>query len=452
MPTRCPTARYAWYVVAVLTLANVCGFIDRQILSLLVPPIKRDLGLSDTQVSYLLGLSFSVFYTLLGLPIARLADVSSRRRIIAIGTALWSVMTMLCGVAGSFGRLLLTRIGVGVGEATLDAPSVSLLADYFPPERLATAVSVYSLGIFLGSGVAYVIGGAIVGLVGARGTWQWPVVGAIRPWQTVFLVVGAPGLLVSLLMLTVREPARRAGAGRSVPVGEVAAYVARHRRTFATFTLGFALSATVNYGIAAWLATFLIRTYGWTAPRAGFVQGALTMTIGVASTIIGGRLADRYTARGHRDAALRVGIIGALGMLVSASLYPLMPTAAAAVAWLAVVNFFAALPWGAAMAAAAEIVPPELRAQGAALYFFVLNLVSSALGPTAVALVTDYVFRDEAALRYSLALVNVAGMTGAAVLFAFGMPAFRETVRALAVPAPGPTAARERAATTARNP
>lgn len=432
MPTRSPSARYAWYVVAVLTLANVSGFIDRQILSLLVPSIKRDLGLSDTQVSYLLGLSFSVFYTLLGLPIARLADVSSRRRIMAVGTALWSIMTMLCGLAGSFGRLLLTRIGVGVGEATLDAPSVSLLADYFPPERLATAVSVYSLGIFLGSGLAYVIGGAIVGVVSATGTWHWPVIGAIRPWQTVFLIVGAPGLLVALLMLTIREPARRGAGGPPVPVREVAAYVGRHRRTFATFTLGFALSATVNYGIAAWLATFLIRTYGWPASRAGFVQGALTMTIGVASTVVGGRLADRYAAQGRRDGALRVGIVGAVGMLVSASMYPLMPNAAAAVAWLAVVNFFAALPWGAAMAATAEIVPPELRAQGAALYFFVLNLVSSALGPTAVALATDYVFRSEAALRYSLVLVNAVGMTGATALFLLGMPAFRATVRELA--------------------
>lgn len=436
MPTRSPSTRYAWYVVAVLTLANVSGFVDRQILSLLVPPIKRDLGLSDTQVSYLLGLSFSVFYTLLGLPIARLADVSSRRRIMAVGTALWSVMTMLCGVAGSFGRLLLTRIGVGVGEATLDAPSVSLLADYFPPERLATAVSVYSLGIFLGSGLAYVIGGAIVGVVAAKGTWHWPIVGAIRPWQSVFIVVGAPGLLVSLLMLTVREPARHGAAGRAVPVREVAAYVGRHRRTFAPFTLGFALSATVNYGIAAWLATFLIRTYGWSATRAGFVQGALTMTIGVAATIVGGRLADRFAARGHADGALRVGIIGSVGMLVAASMYPLMPNAAASVAWLAVVNFFAALPWGAAMAATAEIVPAELRAQGAALYFFVLNLVSSALGPTLVALATDYVFRDEAALRYSLVLVNIAGMSGATTLFALAMPAFRATVRELASRAP----------------
>ncbi len=424
---------YAWYVVAVLTLANVSGFLDRQVLSLLVPPIERDLGLSDTQMSYLLGLSFTVLYTVLALPVARLADRSSRRRIMAVGAGLWSFMTMLCGVAGTFGRLLLARIGVGVGEATLLAPSVSLIADYFPRERLSTAMSVYSLGVFLGSGLAYVIGGSIVGLVSATGVWQWPVVGAIRPWQSVFVLVGAPGLLVALLMLTVREPARTGSvAGAPASIGAVLAYVRRNVRTFATQSVGFAVSGLVNYGIAAWLATFLIRTYGWSAARAGAVQGGLTLTIGVAGTIAGGRLADRSVAQGKTDAALRVGIIGAAGMLVSASMYPLMPTPTLCVAWLAVVNFFAAFPWGAATAAAAEIVPPRMRAQGTALYFFVLNLVSSAFGPTAVALVTDYVFRDQASLRYSLVLVNAIGMALAIVIFVAGMPAYRRTLAELA--------------------
>src|SRR5689334_8668825 len=251
-------ARYAWYVVGVLTLANVSGFLDRQVLSLLVPAIERDLQISDTQMSYLIGLSFSVFYTVLGLPIAWWADRASRRNIMAGGVTLWSLMTMLCGVAASYPRLLLTRIGVGVGEATLAAPSVSLIADYFPPDRLGTAMSVYSLGVFLGSGLAYFIGGWTVGLVSAVDAWHWPIVGAIRPWQSVFFFVGAPGLLVALLMLTVREPRVGEGPdGRSraqpVPVAALVAYVRKNARTFATHSVGFALSATVNYGIAAWL-------------------------------------------------------------------------------------------------------------------------------------------------------------------------------------------------------
>jgi MFS family permease len=158
------------------------------------------------------------------------------------------------------------------------------------------------------------------------------------------------------------------------------------------------------------------------------VQGMLTMTVGVAGVLAGGRVADRFARAGRVDGALRVGMIGAAGMLISATAYPLMPTAALAVTWLTVVNFFAAFPWGAASAAAAEMVPPPLRAQGAALYFLVMNLVSAILGPTSVALVTDYVFRDESALRYSLAVVNVLWMTGALALFAAGLPAYRRTI------------------------
>jgi MFS family permease len=350
------------------------------------------------------------------------------------GVAIWSVMTMLCGVARTYSRLLLTRVGVGVGEATLSAPSVSLIADYFPRERLGTAMSVYSLGIFLGSGLAYFIGGWIVGLVSATEGWRWPIVGAIRPWQSVFFFVGAPGLLIALLMLTIREPrveARRDEHGsdiRAVPLSAFIAYVRANAQTFSTHSLGFALSGTVNFGIAAWLATFLVRTYGWTAGRAGMVQGVLTMSVGVVGVLAGGRVADRFIRRGHVDGALRVGIIGAVGMLVSATAYPLMPTATLAVAWLVVVNFFAAFPWGAASAAAAEIVPAPLRAQGAALYFLVLSLVSGTLGPTSVAVVTDYVFRDEHALRYALVVVNVLGMSGALALFVFGLPAYRRTL------------------------
>src|SRR5690348_8554757 len=196
-------ARYAWYVVGVLTLANVSGFLDRQVLSLLVPAIERDLQITDTQMSYLIGVSFSVFYTVLGLPIAWWADRANRRNIMAGGVALWSLMTMLSGMAASYPRLLLARIGVGVGEATQSAPSVSLIADYFPRERVGIAMSVWSLGTFLGSGLAYFIGGWIIGLVAATSTVTVPLVGVLRCWQRVFVSVGAPGLLVALGMSTV---------------------------------------------------------------------------------------------------------------------------------------------------------------------------------------------------------------------------------------------------------
>lgn len=422
--------RYAWYVVGVLTLANVSGWIDRQILSLLVVPIRRDLGLSLTEMSYLLGLPFAIFFTLMGLPIARMADSGNRRNIIAIGIALWSVMTTLSGLAGTYTRLLLARIGVGVGEAALAAPATSMIADYFPRDRLGTAMGVYSMAVFIGSGVAYLVGGWVIGVVAAQDTWVWPLIGAIRPWQSVFIVVGLPGLLIAFLMLTVREPARGDDARRRVPISALVAYVRANARTYGCVTFGFASSATVNFGIAAWLATFLVERHGWPASRAGIVMGVLTMTIGALGVVSGGRVADAFARRGRADGPLRVGMIGATGMLVSATAYPFAPSASIAVAWLVVVNFFAAFPWGAASAAAAEIVPAAMRAQGVALYFFVVSLVSVALGPIAVAAVTDYVFRDDAALPYALAIVNVVGMLVALGLFALGLPAYRATLAA----------------------
>jgi MFS family permease len=433
MPSPVAESRYAWYVVGVLTLANVSGFLDRQVLSLLVPAIERDLHISDTQMSYLIGLSFSVFYTVLGLPIAWWADRASRRNIMAGGVALWSLMTMLSGLAASYPRLLLARIGVGVGEATLSAPSVSLIADYFPRDRVGIAMSVWSLGIFLGSGLAYFIGGWVVGMVTAAGPVHLPVVGELRPWQLVFVLVGAPGLVVALLMLTVRDPRRtveRLVAAEPHSVS-LLTHVRANVRTFVTLGIGFALSAAVNFGIAAWLATFLVRTYGWTPARAGIVQGLLTMTVGVAGTLAGGRVADILVRRGRVDAPLRTGIIGAIGMIVSASAYPLMPTPSLAVFWLVIVNFFAAFPWGPASAAVAEIVPPSIRTQGAALYFFVVSLLSGTLGPTAVAFFTDHVFHDPLALRYSLVVVNVLGMSSAITLLLAGLPAFRRTAAAV---------------------
>jgi MFS family permease len=290
-------------------------------------------------------------------------------------------------------------------------------------------MGVYSMAVFIGSGFAYLVGGWVIGLVSTDETWIWPLIGSIRPWQSVFLAVGLPGLLVALLMLTVREPQRHQQDRAAVPLKTLFAYVQANLRTFACITLGFALSATVNFGIAAWLATFLTETHGWRVSRAGVVMGVLTMTVGTVGVVTGGRLADAFVRRGKTDGTLHVGIIGALGMLVSATAYPFASSATAAVVWLVLVNFFAAFPWGAASAASAEIVPHRMRAQGVALYFFVVSLISVALGPIAVAAVTDYVFHDDAALPYALAIVNIVGMTGAIALFMIGRSAYRRTLQ-----------------------
>lgn len=421
--------------MAVLTLANVSGFVDRQILSLLVEPIKRDLQITDTQVSLLAGLGFVLFYSVLGLPIGRWVDRGLRPRIVAIGIAVWSLMTAATGVARTFGQLFAARVGVGVGEATLGPAAVSIIADQFPRKQLGTAMSTYMVGTFAGSGVAYALGAYVVGRVDTPGFITLPIVGAIHPWQTVFFWVGLPGLLIALLALTIREP--RAERSREATVrssandasfGEVMRYVRANARTVGAISFGFAASASVNYAIGFWLATFLIRTHGWSVQQAGTLQGILTFTIGPIGVMLGGRLNDAWARKGHIDAPLRVGILGALSMLLFAGLYPVVPNAMFAAALLVPVNLFAAMPWGAANAAIAEAMPARMRGQGSAVYQLVVNLVSGALGPTAVALLTDRVFGDPMALRWSLAITTVTGMAIASALLTWARPAFVRTV------------------------
>lgn len=425
-----PPPRYAWYVVGVLALANTSAFVDRQILGLLVGPIRRDLGISDAQMGILYGLAFALFYTLLGIPLGRAADRASRRVIIGLGIAAWSIMTVLCGMARTYEQLLLARFGVAIGEAALAAPALSLIADYFAPDRRATALSVYTLGVYLGAGFANLVGGVLVARFGTTPV-VWPVVGEIRPWQQVFVAVGLPGILIALLTATVREPVRREtgqGDARPFAIAEVLAYVRANGRTFVCHGLGYALFALVNFATAAWLPTHLIRTYGWTAAQAGITLGTITSTIGVFGVVAGGRVADSLLARGYTDAKLRVGIMAALGNIVCGAIYTLAPEAGLAVAALVPYNFFASFAFGAAVAAVQEITPNRMRAQVGAFVMSVITLVGLGIGPTLIGVLTSAVYGRDSAVRYALLWVTLFGLAGAATLLAAGLAPYRRSV------------------------
>lgn len=436
-----PSPGYAWYVVGVLTLLYVFSFTDRYILALLVEPMKRDLSISDTQVSLLMGFSFAMFYSLFGLPLGRLADSRSRRAIIAAGCFAWSLLTAACGLAKNYWQLLFLRMGVGVGEATLSPAAYSLITDYFPKERLATALSVYTTAIHIGTGLAFVFGGLVIAFVSTGdGQMSLPLIGPIRPWQIVFFLVGLPGILLALLMYTVREPARRymrraqAAAGepraaRAVPIREVWQYFSENRAMLLCHSMGFTLSALTSY--TTWGPTLFIRQYGWTAVEAGIVYGLLTSVLGVLGILAGGRFADYLAARGFADANMRLGLIVTLAWFPTGILFPLMPTGGWAVAMLIPSYFLVSAPWGAAAAALQQVVPDRMRGQAAALYLLALNLVGLGIGPTAVALVTDYVFHDDEALNYSLLIVGAVSHLLSVMLLWKGLRYFRESLERL---------------------
>lgn len=433
-----PNPAYAWYVVGVLMLAYTVSFIDRQILNLLVGPIKRDLAISDTEMSLLAGLAFALFYTFLGLPIGRMVDKRSRRSIIAIGIVVWSIFTAACGLATKFWHLFLARVGVGVGEAALSPAAYSLVADYFPPNRMGTAMGVYNMGIFVGSGLAYIFGGLVVGLVSGTEHTVLPIVGEVYAWQVVFFVVGLPGVLMALLLFTVREPIRRGikavrqadGSlkAKDVPVREVVAYIKGNAAAVLCHNVGFALLALVGYGVATWIPSFFIRTHGWTPSEIGLAFGVVQLTAGVVGVIGGGWLGDVLKGRGMSDGRLRVGILAAFAGTPFSIALPFIGDGNLALAVSIGSVFFFTMCFGAAPAAIAEIMPNQMRGQASAVYLFIVNLIGLGLGPTAVALATDFVFVDENMVGYSLALIGGIALPMAGLVLLAGCRPYRASL------------------------
>jgi MFS family permease len=421
--------------VVVLFIAYTSSFIDRIIMSLLVEPIKRDLMLSDTQFSLLHGFAFAIFYTLMGLPLGWLADRTNRRRLISVGIFLWSIMTAVCGITKTFATLFLARIGVGVGEAALSPSAYSMISDYFPPEKRAVPISMYSMGVFFGGGIAFILGGYVVQLTAGAADVLLPLIGSVRPWQLTFFVVGLPGLLIVLLMLTVKEPVRRDVVSLSdhpqspstePTILETLLFVLRNIRAYGMVLLGTTLLATTSYGFFSWSPAFLMRTYGWEASEAGYAFGLIVLTLGTSGTLLGGILANRQLAKGILDSYMRVAMYSGAAVLVFGCAAPLMPTPVLALLCLAPTVLALGMHVGLAPAALNFITPNQLRGQVIAIYLFVLNLVGLGAGPTIVAVITDYGFGDTAALRYSLSVFAVVMCTAAIVIIASGLGVYRE--------------------------
>jgi MFS family permease len=421
--------RYGWYVVGVLMLAYTLSYIDRQMMTLLVGPVRAALHISDLQLSLLHGLAFAVFYTVLGLPMGRLADRHDRRNLISAGIATWSVMTSLCGTVRGYGQLFCARIGVGVGEATLSPAAYSLLTDIFPPATRSRALAVFTSGIYIGAAAATFGGGYLVSVIPAM---ELPLLGHREPWQIIFLVIGVLGLPMTLLTFTIREPVRRelsAMYGARTTLTEAWTYVRGKFAAYGLITLGISVFATLTNGIKSWIPTFLMRTYGMSPGQVGVQFGMILLVCGAGGVACAGFAAAALERRGLRTANLWVAALGAALIVPFGIAAPLAPTAVDSLALYAVVIFLCGVPFGVGPGAIQEITPNQLRGTVSSMYLFWLNLLGIGLGPSLVAAFTDLVFKSDRALNLSLAVIVVITAPLSVLLLVLGV---RHQRRALA--------------------
>ncbi len=385
------------YALGVLVVVYTFNFIDRQILSILLEPIKQDLGLSDSALGMLTGFAFALFYATLGIPIARFADRSNRRNLIAWALAIWSAMTAVSGLAQNFWHLLLARIGVGVGEAGCSPPAHSMLADYFPTENRATALGIYSLGIPFGILFGFIAGGWLNEFFG---------------WRVAFFIVGVPGLLLAILVrFTLREPPRGMAEGR-VADEEQPTIMETFRflwskRSFRHMAVGGGLTAFVGYGVITWVPSFLIRSYGMNTGDVGTYLGLILGIPGGIGIALGGYLADRYGARDTRWYLWIVSVALIASMPLFFGVY-LSNTAFASLMFLILPillgNFYQATTFSQTQG----LVSLRMRSVAAAVLLFILNMIGLGAGPQAVGILSDVLqpsYGDES-LRYALLILS----------------------------------------------
>jgi MFS family permease len=400
-----PAPGAAWYAMAIFTITLMFLQLDQNTIALLQQSIKADLNLSDLEFSLLLGPAVAIFYALVGVPLARLVDTRTRNVILAIAIAVWSLMTVACGLAQNFSQLMAARIGIGAGGAINGPATYSMIADYFPREKLNRAISVLQIGFISGVGLASIFGGLVIGAVSRMEPQHWgPLV--IRSWQMVFVVVGAPGVIVSLLMaLTVKEPARRgvmAQATVSVPFGEVLKFLLVNWRIYGPMMLGLAIGGIETAGTLQWRPALMQRTYGWSAQDVGVYSGLTSIPFMFLGVAAGAWLTDRL-ARKHADANLRVVVIGYMLALPFQILGPLAPNG-----WMALLaggvalmtTLIGAAPQNAALQ---TITPGPMRGQVTALYLFVFTVIGQGMGPPFIAAITNLILKDEAMIRWAMA-------------------------------------------------
>jgi MFS family permease len=419
-----PPRPYAWTVVAILIATAVLSYTDRQVLSLLVDPIRGDMGISDTQISLLLGTAFAVIYGVAGIPLGFLADRISRRNLIFAGVSVWSLGTIACGFSHNFAEIFASRIVVGLGEAALSPAAISLISDYFPPSRRGTAVGFFLSGIAMGSGVAILIGGGVLHAIELGALAATPLA-SYAPWRMVLLVIGGPGLLWAIVILLIREPLRHTAEGESAAgVADGGTWRATPWARVMPIYIVLAAASFVDNAVGAWAPTLLIRDFGKDPAQIG-VELGLLLTVGFGGgVLIGGALADRAGARGGWPRKLRVCLYSGL-LILPASLLMNSPTFSFVLAGVPLYFALSGIVTAVGFSAILDVVPNRSRGLAMSMSFFLNVALGAGLGPTAVALAGAHVFAAKAGLGPPLVLTVTAGYLVALAAVCAALSGFR---------------------------
>ncbi|KVQ62998.1 MFS transporter [Burkholderia territorii] len=425
-------SRASWYVLILLTLSYALAYIDRQVLNLLVDPIKHTLLISDTELSLIQGTAFVSAYLIAAPLFGRLVDVANRRNILMFGIVLWCVCTVLCGRADTYVGLFLARFGVGASEACVFPVSCSLIADYFSPRKAPRALSIFTTGQWIGAGFSLVAGGYVLSLADIV-RQAVPVFTAFASWQIAFVLVGLPGLVLAIVLITVREPARGtalatdevADDDKAFTVGEGMAFIWQRRGFYARVYIGVGMLAIVTLAMPAWLPSFLIRCHGVSPSSVGYRLGVLSVFLGTTGVLVGPWIARLFERKGYHDASLRTAGFAMVAMFVFCALIPFAPTATGVFAAAAGAIFSFSLPIGTIAAATQLSTPRRLRGTAASLHTFLAQSIGFGIGPTAIALMTDKVFGDPKMVGYSLGIVSCVASATAAWLIFTALPHYR---------------------------
>lgn len=420
---------HSWYVLALLTFSYSLAYIDRQLLNLLVDPIKRSLLISDTELSIIQGAAFISAYLLAAPIFGRLVDITNRRNILLFGVCTWSIFTALCGYAGSYTELFIARFGVGASEACVLPVGWSLISDFYSARRAPRALSLFMLGPPLGGGFSLVAGSLVIGFAADLHLY-FPSLAHLPTWQLAFIMVGVPGFLLAAVLLTVREPVRsqmlRATADdRHFTVREASAFLWHRRGFYGRIYLAVGMLGVVVLAMPAWLPAFLIRYHGMSPAMLGYRFGAVVILFGSAGVLAGPWIKQILQRRGSEDAALRIAAASLALTAVSCAAIPLMPGVAGAFVAIAGAFFLSSVPTGIVAAAIQIGTPSRMRGVVASLYTFFAQLIGFGVGPTAIALVTDKGFGDPRMVGHSVGIVCAVAALVAAWLFFTALPPYR---------------------------